>query len=211
MNFDSSSLIFIFDMIGIVACSISGTILAQHKRFDVFGCILISMVTALGGGTVRDLVLDRNPMFWMVNMEYLTVITITSVVFQIFFHPQSRHVDALLKLFDTIGLAAFTLIGIKVALSMGTNIPVAMLLGVITIVVGGIIRDMICKEIPLVLQHEIYITAALIGGCFYFILQALGIANWVADIATMVIIFSVRMSAIHNNWRFPDIGLNHNN
>lgn len=206
MTFDSASLIFLFDMIGIIACSISGTILAQHKRFDVFGCILISMVTALGGGTVRDLVLDRNPMFWMVHMEYLTVITTTSLAFQIFFHPQTRHVDSLLKLFDTIGLAAFTLIGIKVALNMGANIPVAMLFGVITIVVGGIIRDMICNEIPLVLQHEIYITAALIGGCLYFILKEVGMVEWLADITTMLVIFIIRMSAIRYDWRFPDIG-----
>lgn len=204
-TFDPKSLIFIFDMIGIIACSMSGTILAQHKQFDVFGCLLVSVVTAIGGGTVRDVILDRNPMFWMVDMSYLTVITITSLVFQMFFHPQSRHVDSLLKLFDTIGLAAFTLIGIKVAQSMGANIPVSLLLGVVTIVVGGIIRDMICNEIPLVLQHEIYITAALIGGGLYFVLQGLGVVDWLTEIITMLSIFSIRMAAIVYNWRFPDI------
>lgn len=200
-------MIFVFDMIGIIACSMSGTILAQHKNFDVFGCILVSMVTAIGGGTVRDVILDRNPMFWMVDMSYLTVITITSLVFQIFFHPQSRHVDKLLKLFDTIGLAAFTLIGIKVAQSMGANIPVSLLLGVITIIVGGIIRDMICNEIPLVLQQEIYITAALLGGSLYFVLQWLGVYVWITEIATMVTIFTIRMLAIIYDWKFPNISL----
>ena len=204
-TFDSNSLIFAFDMIGIVACSLSGTILAKHKKFDVFGCLLVAMVTAIGGGTVRDVILDRHPLFWMVDMNYLIVITITSVGFQIFFKPDSRHVDPLIKLFDTIGLAAFTLIGIKVASGMGANIGVSLLLGVITIIVGGIIRDMICNEIPLVLQHEIYITPALLGGSLYFILPHFGIQLWLAEIITMITIFVFRSLAIINDWRFPDI------
>ena len=206
-TFNPNTLIFAFDMIGIVACSISGTILAKHKRFDVFGCLLVAMVTAIGGGTVRDVILDRHPLFWMVDMHYLVVITITSLTFQIFFHPNSRHVDTLLKLFDTIGLAAFTLIGIKVASGMGANIPVSLLLGVITIIVGGIIRDMICNEIPLVLQHEIYITPALLGGSLYFILPHFGVQSWLAEIITMLTIFVIRSLAIKYDWRFPDIEL----
>lgn len=206
-TFDPTSLIFAFDMIGIIACSISGTILAKHKQFDVFGCLLVSIVTAIGGGTVRDVILDRHPLFWMVDMSYLTVITVTSLAFQVFFHPNSRHVDKLLKLFDTIGLSAFTLIGIKVAVSMGANIAVSLLLGVITIIVGGIIRDMICNEIPLVLQHEIYITPALLGGSLYFILPTFGISQWIVEIMTMLTIFIIRSLAIRYEWKFPDIEL----
>ena len=90
---------------------------------------LVSIVTAIGGGTVRDVILDRHPLFWMVDMSYLTVITISSLVMQIFFHPNSKRVNKFLKLSDTIGLSVFTLIGIKVADSMGANVPVALLLG----------------------------------------------------------------------------------
>jgi uncharacterized membrane protein YeiH len=162
-------------------------------------------VTAIGGGTVRDVILDRHPLFWMVDMSYLTVITISSLVMQIFFHPNSRRVDKFLKLSDTIGLSAFTLIGIKVADSMGANVPVALLLGVITIIVGGIIRDMICNEIPLVLQQEIYITAALTGGILYFALHNLGVSAWIADISAMATIFTLRMLAIRYDWQFPTI------
>ncbi|CAM3959496.1 trimeric intracellular cation channel family protein [Psychrobacter arenosus] len=204
-TFDPRSLLFLFDMIGIVACSVSGTILAKHKNFDVFGCLLVSMVTAIGGGTVRDVILDRHPLFWMVDMSYLTVITITSLTMQIFFQTTAHRVDKFLKLSDTIGLAAFTLIGIKVATSMGANIPVALLLGVITIIVGGIIRDMICNEIPLVLQQEIYITAALIGGGVFFVLRGLGVTDWITEIATMSTIFTLRMLAIRYDWQFPQI------
>lgn len=204
-TFDPRSLIYLFDMIGIVACSISGTILAKHKKFDVFGCLLVSIVTAIGGGTVRDVILDRHPLFWMVDMSYLTVITISSLVMQIFFHPNSRRVNKFLKLSDTIGLSAFTLIGIKVADSMGANVPVALLLGVITIIVGGIIRDMICNEIPLVLQQEIYISASLTGGILYFALHNLGVSAWIADISAMATIFTLRMLAIRYDWQFPTI------
>ncbi len=204
-TFDPRSLLYLFDMIGIVACSVSGTILAKHKNFDVFGCLLVSIVTAIGGGTVRDVILDRHPLFWMVDMSYLTVITISSLVMQIFFHPNSIRVDKFLKLSDTIGLSAFTLIGIKVADSMGANVPVALLLGVITIIVGGIIRDMICNEIPLVLQQEIYISAALTGGILYFALRNLGLSAWITDIATMSTIFTLRMLAIRFDWQFPTL------
>ena len=204
-TFDPRSLIYLFDMIGIVACSISGTILAKHKNFDVFGCLLVSIVTAIGGGTVRDVILDRHPLFWMVDMSYLTLITISSLVMQVFFHPNSRRVDKFLKLSDTIGLSAFTLIGIKVADSMGANVPVALLLGVITIIVGGIIRDMICNEIPLVLQQEIYISASLTGGILYFALRNLGVSAWIADISAMATIFTLRMLAIRYDWQFPTI------
>ena len=204
-TFDPRSLIYLFDMIGIIACSISGTILAKHKNFDVFGCLLVSIVTAIGGGTVRDVILDRHPLFWMVDMSYLTVITISSLVMQIFFHPNSKRVNKFLKLSDTIGLSVFTLIGIKVADSMGANVPVALLLGVITIIVGGIIRDMICNEIPLVLQQEIYISAALAGGILYFALHNLVVTSWIADIATMGTIFTLRMLAIRYDWQFPTI------
>lgn len=204
-TFDPRSLLYLFDMIGIVACSVSGTILAKHKNFDVFGCLLVSIVTAIGGGTVRDVILDRHPLFWMVDMNYLAVITIASIMTQIFFHPNSNRVDKFLKLSDTIGLSAFTLIGIKVADSMDANVPVALLLGVITIIVGGIIRDMICNEIPLVLQQEIYISAALAGGVLYFALYNLGVAVWIADISAMSAIFSIRMLAIRYDWQFPSL------
>jgi uncharacterized membrane protein YeiH len=165
----------------------------------------VSIVTAIGGGTVRDVILDRHPLFWMVDMSYLTVITLSSLGMQIFFHPNSKRVNKFLKLSDTIGLSVFTLIGIKVADSMGANVPVALLLGVITIIVGGIIRDMICNEIPLVLQQEIYISAALAGGILYFALHNLGVTAWIADIATMSTIFTLRMLAIRYDWQFPTI------
>ena len=206
-RFEPASFMFWLEMFGIFACSVSGTILAKHKNFDMFGCILVAMIAAISGPTARDIILDRYPLFWMVNMNYLLIITITSIGFQMFFNPKARHVDGLLKLFDGLALAIFTLIGIQVAQEMGANIPVCILLGVLNILFGTIIRDMLCNEIPLVLQREIYVTAAIIGGIVYFVLQGLSITSWITESITMLTIFIIRMLAVHYDWHFPDIGL----
>ncbi len=206
-RFEPASFMFWLEMFGIFACSVSGTILAKHKNFDVFGCILVAMIAAISGPTARDIILDRYPLFWMVNMNYLLIITITSVGFQIFCNPKARHVDGLLKLFDGLALAIFTLIGIQVAQEMGANIPICILLGVLNILFGGVIRDMLCNEIPLVLQREIYVTAAIIGGILYFVMEGMGITPWIKEASTMMTIFVIRMMAVRYDWHFPDISL----
>ena len=206
-RFEPTSFMFWLEMFGIFACSVSGTILAKHKNFDVFGCILVAMIAAISGPTARDIILDRYPLFWMVNMNYLLIITITSVGFQMFCNPKARHVDGLLKLFDGMALAIFTLIGIQVAQEMGANIPICILLGVLNILFGGVIRDMLCNEIPLVLQREIYVTAAIIGGILYFVMEGMGITPWIKEATTMMSIFAIRMLAVRYDWHFPDIGL----
>lgn len=206
-RFEPTSFMFWLEMFGIFACSVSGTILAKHKNFDVFGCILVAMIAAISGPTARDIILNRYPLFWMVNMNYLLIITITSVGFQMFCNPKARHVDGLLKLFDAMALAIFTLIGIQVAQNMGANIPTSILLGVLNILFGTVIRDMLCNEIPLVLQREIYVTAAIIGGVLYFVLDGMGVTNWITESCTMITIFVIRTLAVRYNWQFPDIGL----
>ncbi|MBP2280394.1 putative membrane protein YeiH [Psychrobacter sp. PL19] len=206
-RFEPTSFMFWLEMFGIFACSVSGTILAKHKNFDVFGCILVAMIAAISGPTARDIILDRYPLFWIVNMNYLLIITITSVGFQMFCNPKARHVDGLLKLFDGLALAIFTLIGIQVAQEMGANIPICILLGVLNILFGTVIRDMLCNEIPLVLQRKIYVTAAIIGGILYFAMEGMGFTPWITESCTMITIFVIRMLAVRYDWHFPDIGL----
>ena len=206
-RFEPTSFMFWLEMFGIFACSVSGTILAKYKNFDVFGCILVAMIAAISGPTARDIILDRYPLFWMVNMNYLLIITITSVGFQMFCNPKARHVDGLLKLFDGLALAIFTLIGIQVAQEMSANIPVCILLGVLNILFGTVIRDMLCNEIPLVLQREIYVTAAIVGGILYFALENIGVTAWIKESCTMLTIFIIRMLAVRYDWHFPDISL----
>ncbi|WP_131669770.1 trimeric intracellular cation channel family protein [Psychrobacter pygoscelis] len=199
-------LLYLLDMIGVIACAIAGTLLAQHKGFDISGCILVSMANAIGGGTFRDMALDRHPLFWMTDLNYVIVITLTSLALQMFFHLYHK-IDRALRLFDAIGLAAFSVIGFKVALAQGSSAIIAVMMGVWTAIIGGMIRDVICNEIPLVLQREIYITASVFGACLYLLLIKMGVRTGVSEFAMLVSIFAVRMLALRFDWHLPSIRL----
>ena len=199
-------LLYLLDMIGIVACAIAGTLLAQHKGFDIAGCILVAMVNAIGGGTLRDMALDRHPLFWMTDLNYVLVITITSLVIQMFFHLYPK-IDNMLNLFDAIGLAAFSVIGFKVALHQDLSPMIAIMMGVWTAIIGGLLRDIICNEIPLLLQREIYISASIIGSVTYLLLQYLDFHSSLNEFIMLGVIFTVRMLALRFDWHLPSIRL----
>ncbi|MGE6796829.1 trimeric intracellular cation channel family protein [Psychrobacter okhotskensis] len=199
-------LLYLLDMVGVIACAIAGTLLAQHKGFDIAGCILVSMVNAIGGGTLRDMALDRHPLFWMSDLNYVIVITITSLVLQIFFHLYHK-IDNALKLFDAIGLAAFSVIGFKIALTQDMSPVIAIMMGVWTAIIGGMLRDIICNEIPLVLQREIYISASIAGSVTYLLLDSLGMDAGLNEFVMLGVIFAVRMLALRFDWHLPSIRL----
>lgn len=206
LPFSPEQMIYLLDMVGIIACAIAGTTLALYKRFDLFGCILVSMVNAIGGGTLRDVMLGRHPLFWMTDLTYVLVITVTSILGQMFFYRHQK-IDGMLKLFDAIGLAAFSVIGLTVALSLDAHPIIAILMAVMTSIAGGIMRDMICNEIPLVLQKEIYISASIIGSVLYLTLLHFGVADWVRKTAALISIFGIRMLAVKFDWHLPSIQL----
>ncbi len=199
-------LLYLLDMIGIVACAVAGTLLAQHKGFDIAGCILVAMVNAIGGGTLRDMALDRHPLFWMTDLNYVLVITITSLIIQMFFHLYPK-IDNMLNLFDAIGLAAFSVIGFKVALNQGLSPVIAVMMGVWTAILGGLLRDIICNELPLLLQREIYISASIIGSVTYLLLAYSGINPSLNEFIMLGVIFAVRMLALRFDWHLPSIRL----
>ncbi|HAM61038.1 MAG TPA: hypothetical protein DCP60_04260 [Psychrobacter sp.] len=199
-------LLYLLDMVGVIACAIAGTLLAQHKGFDIAGCILVSMVNAIGGGTLRDMALDRHPLFWMTDLNYVIVITATSLTLQVFFHLYHK-IDNALRLFDAIGLAAFSVIGFKVALHQDISPLIAIMMGVWTAIIGGLLRDIICNEIPLVLQREIYITASIAGSVTYLLLDYLGLNPGLNEFIMLGVIFAVRMLAVKFDWHLPSIRL----
>ncbi len=199
-------LLYLLDMVGVIACAIAGTLLAQHKGLDISGCVLVSMVNAIGGGTLRDMALDRHPLFWMTDLNYVIVITATSLILQIFFHLYHK-IDNALKFFDAIGLAAFSVIGFKIALTQGMLPLVAIMMGVWTAIIGGMLRDIICNEIPLVLQREIYITASIAGSVTYLCLQYLGVSAGINEFIMLFVIFAIRMLALKFDWHLPSIRL----
>lgn len=204
-SISSDSVIYVLDFIGIIACATAATILAQQKRLDFFGCILVAMVGAIGGGTIRDVMLDRHPLFWMTDLNYVVVITVASLIVQVMTSWQQK-LDGTIKLFDAIGLAAFSVIGLSVALSMGSHPLIAVMMGVLTSIAGGIMRDMICNEIPLVLRREIYISASIIGALSYFLLDWAGASSSVREFSMLMVIFVVRMCAIRFDWHLPSLG-----
>ena len=199
-------LLYLLDMVGVIACAIAGTLLAQHKGFDIAGCILVSMVNAIGGGTLRDMALDRHPLFWMTDLNYVIVITVTSLTLQVFFHLYHK-IDNALRFFDAIGLAAFSVIGFKVALHQDISPLIAIMMGVWTAIIGGLLRDIICNEIPLVLQREIYITASIAGSVTYLLLDYLGLNPGLNEFIMLGVIFAVRMLAVKFDWHLPSIRL----
>ena len=199
-------LLYLLDMIGIIACAVAGTLLAQHKGFDIAGCILVAMVNDIGGGTLRDMALDRHPLFWMTDLNYLLVITISSLVVQIFFHLSPK-IDNMLNLFDAIGLAAFSVIGFKIALNQGLSPMIAVMMGVWTAILGGLLRDIICNELPLLLQREIYISASVAGSVTYLLLAHYGINSSLNEFIMLGVIFAVRMLALRFDWHLPSIRL----
>ena len=199
-------LLYFLDMVGVIACAIAGTLLAQHKGFDIAGCVLVSMVNAIGGGTLRDMALDRHPLFWMTDLNYIIVITLTSLVLQIFFHLYHK-IDNALKFFDAIGLAAFSVIGFNIALAQDMSPVIAIMMAVWTAIIGGLLRDIICNEIPLLLQREIYITASIVGSLTYLVLDQLDINTAVNEFIMLFVIFAVRMLALKFDWHLPSIRL----
>ncbi|PIE42359.1 MAG: hypothetical protein CSA47_00615 [Gammaproteobacteria bacterium] len=200
MIFDN--VILSFDLIGTAASAVAATILAQRKGLDYFGALLIGAVAAVGGGTVRDLLLNKHPVFWLVKPIYLLVI-VSSVTVTLFFYRYINKMEKPLRVFDAVGLAAFTVIGVEIALLKGMSPFIAVIMGVITSTFGGISRDIICNEIPLVLHKEIYITASIVGSCCLLLLMHLELHRPVAFSAALAVIFSVRMIAVYKDLRLP--------
>ncbi|XXQ68387.1 trimeric intracellular cation channel family protein [Neisseriaceae bacterium B1] len=201
-----SSIIYTLDFIGVIACTVAATVLAKRLKFDLFGALLISFIGSVGGGTLRDLLLNRHPIFWLHDLNYIYVITIVSILVQIFYHYVEK-LDRAMRWFDAMGLAAFTVIGIEAALSFNMAAPIVIIMGAFTAIIGGILRDIVCRQIPLVLQKEIYITASVIGSAYYLALLHTTLSPWVRSITTIILIFTIRMLAIYRNWNLPDITL----
>jgi uncharacterized membrane protein YeiH len=175
-------------------CALTGVLVARDKAVDLFGALLAGVATALGGGTVRDLLLGRK-VFWLADESYLQVAVISAIV--TFFVTRIRHLPQNVFLIpDAIGLALFAIVGTQIALDWHMPWLTASLIGVITAVVGGLIRDVIINEVPLVFSSELYATAAWIGSMTLIILVALGVESTLAAWIAMLICIVVRLIAI---------------
>lgn len=199
-------IIYVLDMVGVFACTVAATVLAKRLALDIFGALLVSFVGSIGGGTLRDVLLNRHPVFWLEDLNYFYLIVATSLMVQVFYYGFEK-LDKVIRWFDALGLAAFTVIGIEAALSKGMQMPIVVMMGVMTAVAGGIMRDVLCRQLPLLLHKEIYITASLIGSVFYLVLLHFEVSLWLRDVATLLLIFAIRMFAVYRQWNLPNITL----
>ncbi len=191
----------IIEYIGTIAFAISGVRLAAAKEFDWFGAFVVGFVTALGGGTIRDLLLDTTP-FWMLEPGYFVCVC-TGLSIVIIFSKQLVRLDTPFFIFDTIGLTLFVVAGVEKTLSLGFPFWVVIFMGTITGIAGGIIRDVLINEIPLVFRKEIYALACVFGGLVYWIFHRMGFADIVCEGFTIATIFIVRMLAVKYQWSLP--------
>ena len=190
------------DLVGTAAFAISGALFAIKKRMDTFGVLIIAFVTAVGGGTLRDMLINADKITWMNDLNYIYVI-IFSVVFAIIFRKKIGYLSKSLFLFDTIGLGIFTIIGTEIGLQNEFHAIICVSLGMITATFGGVIRDTLSNEIPLIFQKEIYATACIIGATTYLILNKYQIDRDLIHILTTIMVIAVRLVAVRFKLQLP--------
>jgi uncharacterized membrane protein YeiH len=196
-------ILYLLDMLGVAVFAISGALAAGRKHLDLLGVMVIALVTALGGGTLRDLLLDRSPVFWIQQPDYLLVAIaagLLTVLYTHFLKPPQRA----LLIADAGGLALFSISGAQIAEAASLNSLVVILMGTCSGVVGGVIRDVLLVEIPIILKRgNIYATAAIAGITLYLTAKHLGVAAVPSTLAGMATIFSLRLAAIIWGLKLP--------
>lgn len=194
--------LYVLDLFGVAVFAVSGALTAGRKSMDLFGVVVIAVITAIGGGTVRDLLLDRRPVFWIEDPTYLLVCVLAAGVtlaYARFFRPP-RHS---LLVADAFGLAVFTFIGARTAYEAGVPAPIVVLMGTVTGVAGGIMRDVLCTEVPLILRREIYATAAIAGALVFVVLTYLGLTGPLVAVPTVATVFGLRLTALRLGLHVP--------
>ena len=185
----------ILDYFGVVVFAISGALAAARARMDLVGFALLAVVTGIGGGTLRDLLLGQLPVFWVEQSQYIVICVIASAITFLSVPIIASRLKLLLWA-DAVGLAVFAVLGAQASLAAGAPLIIAALLGVVSATFGGIARDIICRETPLILLKEIYATAALSGSLLYVCLIELEVATSIATIAGCLTVFAVRGLAL---------------
>lgn len=196
-----STFLTAIEVIGTIAFAISGIRLAAYRRFDWFGAYTVGLVTAIGGGTLRDLLLDI-PVFWMQTWLYLAVTGISLAVV-IVFRKMLVSNDRMLFVFDTLGLALFVVIGIQKSLASGYPMWVGIVMGVITGSFGGVLRDILINEQPLFFRKDIYATACIAGGLVYWFAIVCAATPVIAQLSCAIVIIILRLCALRWNWHLP--------
>ncbi|WP_374166017.1 trimeric intracellular cation channel family protein [Arcticibacter sp. MXS-1] len=197
----SISISYIIETAGIVVFTISGAFSAMQKRFDAFGVLIIGFVTALGGGTIRDVLIGYTPVTWMRTPNIPILIFATGIV-TLFFKNHIKNLKTTFIIFDAVGLGLYTMIGIQKGIQAGLDPGICIILGTITGSFGGVLRDILLNDIPQIFRKEIYATACIVGGVIYFILLE-SLNRDVARLVTISLICGIRLIAVRFNLSMP--------
>lgn len=199
---DLTHIMYMLDIFGVMVFAVSGSLAAGKKQMDIFGVTVLALVTSIGGGTLRDLLLNSGPVFWISDHYYLYVaVSVPPVVFLLV--KKYAVPENVLLLLDAFGLAIFTVVGTVKAFNVTGSIIIAVIMGVMTGVAGGMIRDILSKEIPLILRKEIYASAALAGSLVCVFLERFNVSEIAYIVLSISVTFSIRMAAIHMNASLP--------
>jgi uncharacterized membrane protein YeiH len=190
-----TNFLFIIDIVGTFSFAVSGAFLAMQKKLDPFGVLVLSFVTAIGGGTLRDIMIGNLPVSWLRN-ETATVVIFSSAIATMLFGRFLKQLTTTLFLFDALGLGLFTIIGIELALDKNFSVGVCIALGTITACFGGVIRDVLLNDVPLLFRKEIYAMGCIAGGLLYFLFRKINIDQSLAKIICILFIFVIRVMAV---------------
>lgn len=192
----------VLDIVGTFAFAVSGAFAAMRKEMDPFGVLVMSFVPAIGGGTLRDILINDLPVAWLRDYTILYVILAAGIGSMIF-GGYLRRLNKLLFVFDAVGLGLFTIIGIEKGIEHQYPAGVCVALGIMTGCFGGVIRDVLVNEVPLLFRKEIYALACMAGGFFYFLLRQFAWSSEWVNISCITIIVAVRVMAVQNGWTLP--------
>jgi len=196
------SLFNVLDILGTIAFAISGALSAMNRRLDLFGIFIIAFVTAIGGGTIRDVLIGSTPVMWMENVLYIYLIGFVTIL-AIVFRNKLNYLKKSLFLFDTIGLGVFTITGVETGIQNNLDPIISVALGAVTGTFGGVIRDILCNEIPVIFRKEIYATACLIGALAYVTLYDLGVDADIIYVVTSLTVICIRIIVVKYHLTLP--------
>ena len=196
--------IYLIDILGTFAFAVSGALVALDKKFDMFGVLIIAFVTAVGGGMLRDVLIDAHPINWIGNLNYLYTI-LAAVVFTFLFKSKIAHLSKTMFLFDTIGISVFTLLGLEKGLAFDLHPIIALIMGMISAVFGGVLRDVLTNNVPLIFEKEIYASACLAGGIIYLILNYFKVEENINFIISAFVVAIIRVIVVKFHLELPKI------
>ena len=198
------TIIYTIDILGTFAFAISGALVAKKKNFDIFGVIIIAFVTAVGGGMLRDVLINAHPINWIGDLNYIwTILIAVGIVY--LFRSKIAPLGKTMFLFDTVGISVFTLLGLQKGLNFNLHPFVALIMGMVSAVFGGVIRDVLTRKVPLIFKKEIYASACLTGGLVYLFLRFLKVPENIQFGISALVIILIRLIVVRYKLELPKI------